>query len=83
MITVAPPGEPGDPMTKEFAARIRKQDAQRDKDLAAFHAQNRRQARLAAENGYDETRPNHMFHDSLGDPATCTQNHNHPHHLGE
>lgn len=27
--------------------------------------------------GYDNTRPNHMTHDSLGDPVTCTGNHNH------
>lgn len=23
-------------------------------------------------------RPNHYYHDSLGDPATCTGDHNHP-----
>lgn len=26
----------------------------------------------------DLSRPNHYFHDSLGDPATCTGDHNHP-----
>lgn len=26
----------------------------------------------------DLSRPNHFFHDSLGDPATCTGDHNHP-----
>lgn len=26
----------------------------------------------------DPTRPNHFFHDSLGDPATCPGDHNHP-----
>jgi len=26
----------------------------------------------------DLSRPNHYFHDSLGDPFTCTGDHNHP-----
>lgn len=26
----------------------------------------------------DLSKPNHYFHDSLGDPATCTGDHNHP-----
>lgn len=26
----------------------------------------------------DLSRPNHYFHDSLGDPASCTGDHNHP-----
>lgn len=26
----------------------------------------------------DLSRPNHYFHDSLGDPAECTGDHNHP-----
>ncbi|WAB09225.1 hypothetical protein SEA_LITTLEMUNCHKIN_49 [Gordonia phage LittleMunchkin] len=26
----------------------------------------------------DQTKPNHFIHDSLGDPATCTEDHNHP-----
>lgn len=26
----------------------------------------------------DWSKPNHFFHDSLGDPATCTGDHNHP-----
>jgi len=24
------------------------------------------------------SRPNHFFHDSLGDPDECEENHNHP-----
>lgn len=28
--------------------------------------------------GHDPSRPNHYFHDGAGDPATCTQDHNHP-----
>jgi hypothetical protein len=26
----------------------------------------------------DNSKPNHYAHDSLGDPATCTGDHNHP-----
>lgn len=26
----------------------------------------------------DLSKPNHFYHDSLGDPATCTGDHNHP-----
>ena len=33
--------------------------------------------------GYRHDRPNHLIHDSLGDPRTCTENHNHPQHIGE
>lgn len=28
--------------------------------------------------GYDPALPNHYYADSLGDPATCTEAHNHP-----
>lgn len=31
-----------------------------------------------APEGYDRSLPNHYVHDSLGDPATCTEAHNHP-----
>ena len=27
---------------------------------------------------YDPSLPNHYFNDSLGDPATCKERHNHP-----
>lgn len=33
--------------------------------------------------GFDPNRPNHFMHDSLGDPSTCTGNHNHPDPAGE
>lgn len=26
----------------------------------------------------DQNKPNHFFHDSLGDPETCEGDHNHP-----
>lgn len=35
-------------------------------------------SRAGATQSVDPSKPNHYVYDSLGDPATCTEDHNHP-----
>lgn len=83
MIKPAAPGQPGSPMTKDLAAKVRQQDREVRRRNDRVQREHREMAQRAKDNGYDANRPNHFMHDSLGDPATCQKNHNHPHHIGE
>lgn len=83
MIKPAAPGQPGSPMTKELAVKVHQQEQQTVRCNGRLQREHRERAQRAKDNGYDPSRPNHFFHDSLGDPATCQENHNHPHHIGE
>ena len=83
MIRAATPGEPGDLMTKDLARRLVEQEKQMRKRLRTMHTRAAETARRAVANGYDPNRPNRFMSDSLGDPVTCTDNHNHPCDIGE
>ncbi|MCV7247779.1 hypothetical protein H7J07_06000 [Mycobacterium koreense] len=83
MIEAAEPGQPGSPMTKDLARRVAAQTDRTRRQLERMHSDTARKAHAASANGYDPSRPNRFMHDSLGDPYTCTGDHNHPQHIGE
>lgn len=70
-------------VTKEQAKLIAKVERERRERQRRLRASEQEMFRKRRENGYDQSRPNHLIHDSLGDPRTCTENHNHPQHIGE
>lgn len=80
----AAPGEPGLTLTKAQVKEIRAQEARTQRRIRQRATEERRRAaKVAAIGTYDQNRPNHFFHDSLGDPEMCTGNHNHPRDIGE
>lgn len=51
---------------------------ERAREYAKRHGVSMTKARRLSAIEYRETRPNHYFYDSLGDPLTCDGDHNHP-----
>jgi hypothetical protein len=80
--TAAQPGTEGIArLTKEQARSISEQEDEVRWGLSSRRQQDVTRSQRAVT--YDPSLPNHFFHDSMGDPDTCREDHNHPGDVGE
>jgi hypothetical protein len=63
---------------RERKAQARQDALDTSSTMSTYQAFNRGWEAAKADSAYRQDRPNHFFHDSLGDPDACTEDHNHP-----